>query len=157
MRTLAGALMWSLVPPPRAALRSSHTRSAEEHDKGITFFFFFLLLACSSFACDHRYLCRSNRAGCQIQCQSEVSRTPRCDSKHHRRLFSPPPWWQTLAQWPIRTAPPSPPLLPRLIVKDDKSDPCVRRAGVDTSSKRLADVPITFLLVPTVWRKTVDI
>lgn len=42
-------------------------------------------------------------------------------------------------------------LLPRL--KDDKSDPCVRRAGVDTSSKRLADVLITFLLVPTVWRK----
>lgn len=35
MRTLAGALMWSLVPPPRAALRSSHTRSAEERDKGI--------------------------------------------------------------------------------------------------------------------------
>lgn len=112
MRTLAGALMWSLVPPPRAALRSSHTRSAEEHDKGIKIFFF-LLLACSSFACDHRYLCRSNRAGCQIQCQSEVSRTPHCDSKHHRRLFSPPPWWQTLAQWPIRTAPPPPPATDR--------------------------------------------
>lgn len=150
MRTLAGALMWSLVPPPRAALRSSHTRSAEEHDKGIKIFFFFLLLACSSFACDHRYLC-------QIQCQSEVSRTPRCDSKHHRWLFSPPPWWQTLAQWPIRTGTPPPHTPPRLIVKDDKSDPCVRRAGVDTSSKRLTDVLITFLLVPTVWRKTVDI
>lgn len=35
MRTLGGALMWSLVPPPQAALRSSHTRSADEHDKGI--------------------------------------------------------------------------------------------------------------------------
>lgn len=65
---------------------------------------FFLLFTCLSLACDYRYLGRSNRAGCQIRCQSEVSRTPRCDSKHRQRLFSPPPPpWQTLAQWPIRT------------------------------------------------------
>lgn len=68
----------------------------------------FFILTYLSFACDHRYLGRSNRAGCQIQCQSEVSRTPRCDSKHHQWLFSPPPW-QTLAQWPIRTPLPRPP------------------------------------------------
>lgn len=156
MRTLAAALMWSLVPPPRAALRSSHTRSAEEHDKGIKNVsrcrfgwwdsFFLSSLTCRSLVITDIWAVPTEPA-------AKSSASQRCPAllavilntisgSFRRRRGKHSHSGQFAPRYLTR--------LPPVIVKDDKGEPCVGPAG-DAYSKTTRWS--TFVLVPNVQLK----